>query len=348
MGRHPVGLPGGATRDLERLGPSAGTLEMEGPVRVVGEILARGDGVGDAAVPAPPVRLREPVVDGVADERMTERETPRLDRRHEDLVVGELGDGSGQLRVVGTRRSLHIDQARCHGTEHRGEERDVERSPDDRRGAGDPDGRRGARRQTRPDQGAERVRGAGGRDRITLAEGRVAAVGQDTQQLLDMERDAIRADLDRVGDVLGDRTRGPRDGRDHRRGLLRLEATQAQLLGESLGDQASAPLAHRDPRVELVASEGPDDQHRQVARSAGQRAQDLQGQVVRPMQVLQPEQDRTRRCRAGEQVGQVQDEGATPTMSVAGPVELGQARVESVPEVGEDRGPPQGPGEVEE
>ena len=144
-------------------------------------------GRGDARVPAPAIGLGQVVVDRVGDERVAEAVVAGHPGEHEQVVVDELADRSGQVRHV------VADDGR--------QQVEVERAPDDRAGLGHGHGLRAAHRDARLDDGLERVRRTGGLDGPELGERQPAVVGQGSEELLDVERDAVGAGLDGLGDV---------------------------------------------------------------------------------------------------------------------------------------------------
>ena len=86
------------------------------------------------------------------------------------------------------------------------------------------------------------------------------------------------------------------------RAVSRPQAPEPDLLGEPLRRSRDPPVAHRDAWEELVAAVGGEDEQRQVGQAAGQRLEDLERQVVRPVEVFEGHDDRAvgrRVSRAG-------------------------------------------------
>ena len=132
-----------------------------------------------------------------------------------------------------------------------------------------------------------------------------------------MERDAVGAGVDRVGDIARRGSSEPVEQRRHRRRVRRRQPRQADLLGQPPGEQPGSPRAHRGAREELVAPVRADDQQALVGDAAGQRLEDLERQVVAPVQVLEREDDRTVGGQAGQDLGDVQDEQPAAALGIA-------------------------------
>ncbi len=169
-----------------------------------------------------------------------------------------------------------------------------------------------------------------------------------------MEGDAVRSLVDRLGDITRRRQVGAREQRRHRRRVRRGQSVQADLLGLPSGEQAGAPLPHRGSREEFVAPVRPDDQQAFVGDAAGQRLEDLERQVVAPVQVLQRQDGRTAGGQAGQDLGDVQDEEAAAALRIAGAgsLLLGasvlQASAEPGPDVGQRGLPLHGARDIDE
>jgi hypothetical protein len=108
-----------------------------------------------------------------------------------------------------------------------------------------------------------------------------------------VQRDAVRALVDRVRDLpRGGKARGE-DERRHERGVPRAEAIEPQLLTEPLRQEACSPLAMDRARGQLVKAVHPQSQERTVMTEASEVADDLERELIGPLQVIESEESRT-------------------------------------------------------
>ena len=113
------------------------------------------------------------------------------------------------------------------------------------------------------------------------------------EQLLDVERDAVRPLVDGVDDLARRRQAGPEDERDHERRLVLREGLEAGLLGEPLAEQASR--ATRGGSSRPAARRAGTRRARSSGRSspeARELADDLEAELVGPLEVVEGEQRR--------------------------------------------------------
>ena len=157
---------------------------------------------------------------------------------------------------------------------------------------------------------------------------------QRAEQLLDVERDAIGALVDRLDDLAWSRQPRIEDQRRDERRLGPRQRRQAHLLGDPLGQEASAPVAQVDVE-RLVGAVAAAEHDRPVAGPAGQLGDDLEAQVVRPLQVLEQEQHLLRQRRE-DLVDDVHHELAT-SAHVVGVDHVVAKREELAAQVGEAR-----------
>ena len=127
------------------------------------------------------------------------------------------------------------------------------------------------------------------------------------------------------------------------------EAGQTRLLGESLRQQARAPLADARARRLVLGAQGRHHQEREVREPARERREHLEAEVVGPVEILEREQRWLRRG-VGQDVDQVEDEHAATLRSRGPPVvlRLREALDESFARGREARRPSHRPGEVPE
>jgi len=126
-----------------------------------------------------------------------------------------------------------------------------------------------------------------------VADGPAVDVGAERpEQLFDVERNAIGPLVYRVDDGARSRQAGAEDQRGHESGVVVPEALQADFLGNPLGEQSRAPFAMDRAGGQLVRSVRGEQQQRQPSRGPGKLADDLEAQLVRPLQVLERQDGR--------------------------------------------------------
>ena len=148
--------------------------------------------------------------------------------------------------------------ARTSGTKHRpttAPARATARASSDRR------------REARQDRVLDRARHMRVADRLAVG-ARVVAEG--AEQLLDVERDAVGALVDRAHHLARGGEPGRQDQRRHQRRLVVGERREPRLLGAALAEQPRPPLAVVRVERHLVRAVGPD--RRAAGRSATSRA----------------------------------------------------------------------------
>ena len=272
-----------------------------------------------------PLGFRDVGVDRITDQTMAEPIPPRSMGRQEDEVVGQLRQGPGEV----LRRLAS----------HAGEKLEVERPADD--GSRACDRGRGIRPAGKP-----------GEDRVLDGLGHIGVadfVGQqdrrprqDRQQFFDMEGDAVGPLVDGRGDITRQRQAGADEQRRHRRRVRRGQSVQADFLGLPSSEQAGAPLPHRGSREKLVAAVCPDHQQAPFRNASGQRLEDLERQIVAPVQVLQREDGRTVGGQVVQDLGDVEHEHAASSPWIAAGsllpcVRVLQASAESESDLGQRR-----------
>jgi hypothetical protein len=262
-------------------------------------VLVAHEGVGQARrerrLSRAGVQFAAPERGQVRVQRVADQGVPEVVRESVGVWPDEEPLGQLAQSVVDRVRRLAGD---------RGEQVQVEGAADHRRRAGQRPGRRAQRRGP----GQHRLR-EGVRQRRRRAD--------RGEELLHVQGDAVAAGEDRAGHR--GRQRGVGDGGGHGGRVRGAQPGQAGLLGVPLVEQAGTPHPHRHPGIQLVAAVGTHDQHRQPGQPMCEPGQDLQGQVVRPVQVLQRHQHRLRtRPGLGERVGQAGDEQAPLPVTVAG------------------------------
>ena len=122
-----------------------------------------------------------------------------------------------------------------------------------------------------------------------------------------MERDAVAALVDGLDDLARSRQARVEDERRDERGLLLGERPEPDLLRLSLAEQAGPPLARRSAGTDLVDPVRPDDEQRLLRASFAQLADDLEAELVRPLEVLEHQQ-RGSVDGGGDQVDDVEDQ----------------------------------------
>ena len=108
-----------------------------------------------------------------------------------------------------------------------------------------------------------------------------------------MQRDPVRPLVDRGRDIARGRQARVEDQRRREGRLLAGQRPEPDLLGDALGDQADAPIAQARARRDVLDPVVGDDQERTDPPAPRQLADDLEAQVVRPLEVLEPEHRRT-------------------------------------------------------
>ena len=204
-------------------------------------------------------------------------EVPQLARsgREEERLVNELEQRP--IEVLG--RDVH-DPGKHVGDEA---------APDDRRRPGSC---LGLRRQAL-EAGEHRVFDRGGdggvADRPAVDPG---AIAKRPEQFLDVERDPVGPLVHRLDHVTRRRQPGIQDQRRHQGRLLDRQLLQAHLFGDALGHEARMPLAQEAPATELVGSVGADQEQRPLPAASGELADDLEAEIVGPLEVLEQQGDR--------------------------------------------------------
>ena len=177
------------------------------------------------------------------------------------------------------------------------------------------------------------VRHGGVADRAAV---RPFVLGDRPEQLFDVERKAVGPRVDRGDDVARRRQTGAEDERRHERRLLEGQGCESRLLGDALRQEPRPPLPQESARRELVGAIGADDQQRSIAGRPSELGEDLEAQVVRPLQVVEGEHVGTVK-RADDQVDGLEDECPAPRLRRR-PRSRRRDRGASV------RGPPTAPG----
>ena len=185
------------------------------------------------------VGLRERPVDRVAQELVAEVVEPTGARRVEDALVHQLAERIGQGR-----------DGRIHDP---GEDLGHEAAADDGARAGDR--LRLGRQAPDPleDRVAERLRHGRLENRPAV---RPLGLVECAEELLDVERHAVRALVDRVDHGPRRREPRPQDERRHQRGLLVGQRRKTGLLGQSLGEEPGAPRPEDRGRNQLIGPVG--------------------------------------------------------------------------------------------
>ena len=217
-----------------------------------------------------------------------------------------------------------------------------EAAADDSAGAGDLAGLRRELAEPGEDRVLDRLRNVGIPDLPAI---RSRVVAERAEQLLDVEREPVRSLVDGRHDLAGRRQACVEDQRRHQRGLVVRQRRQARLLGKPLGDQPGPPLAEERARRQLLGPVGADEQHRQLARPTRQLADDLEADLVGPLEVLEVEHHGPV-DRGQDPVDDVEDVEAPGPEGVGLPGSAHREQVGAeVPELGHAAN---GPGEVED
>ena len=112
------------------------------------------------------------------------------------------------------------------------------------------------------------------------------------EQLLDVERDAVRALVHGLDDVARGGQVAAEDQRRGHAGLVERQGAELDLLGVALAEQPRPPLAMDRVDRELVGAVVAQDEQRPVRRVPGELADHLEADLVRPVQVHEDEQGR--------------------------------------------------------
>ncbi len=262
---------------------------------------------------------QELVVGGLLDQRMaepvalvrgpgTDHEQLRLDRfahARRELGVGQSAD---------LCEDVVADLASC-----------------DRRDLDEVGGRLRGRCQSNQEHPAKRVGQA-----VSGTHGRI----RSRDQLLGEERIPVRPPGDRVEQGRGRRCADdPGQKLDQ---LVALEAAEVESLDPRLPFRLGQPGGQRVSTVELIGAEGADDEQPLVARVAPQEGEEVAGRPVRPVEILDDEEDRAFSRQTAEQVEEpFEDPDLEPVVAAAGsgrgPVAVGRRRRQLRDEAGEDR-----------
>ena len=128
----------------------------------------------------------------------------------------------------------------------------------------------------------------------------VAAVDRLLQHLLEHERVPLRPPLHEVAELGRDRLR-VEDRRDHLRDLAAVERRQRDRLGHARPAPRLEERRERMPPVELVASVRDEDERPHAGQAAGQVVEELARRRVRPVDVLDDEEQAVLARRDREQ-----------------------------------------------
>jgi hypothetical protein len=216
-----------------------------------------------------------------------------------------------RARRLGLRDQAVVDQLEQAALGGQlGDDVDVERLAGDRRCLG---GAARVRRQRRRPHEHGVAYGRGNGQRAVL--GQLDAVRAGPQkvsgaqrggQLLDEERDALRAVVDHARERRGDRLAQDARGQVRRPGWV--ERLQRQLVQAAGAAELRAQPPQRVPARQLVGPVRADHEQRQLSQRVGERGQHLEGRVVGPVQVVDHDDGgrarRDRRERAAERLDQ--------------------------------------------
>ena len=109
------------------------------------------------------------------------------------------------------------------------------------------------------------------------------------EQLLDVERDPVGSLVHGIHDLARGRESGVEDERGDERGLRPRERHQPDLLGDALRQQPGPPVAKGGAGWTLVGPIPTAEEQVPITRPAGELGDDLEAQVIGPLQVLEPE-----------------------------------------------------------
>ena len=112
---------------------------------------------------------------------------------------------------------------------------------------------------------------------------------QRSQQLFDMQWHAVGPLEERPHDRLWRGPAGSEDQVGHQPRLLEVQRLEPHFFAESLGQQPRSPFPQQGPGLKRVVAVRRDEQQPVVAGHAGQLGQDLQAQVVGPLEVIKRE-----------------------------------------------------------
>ena len=90
----------------------------------------------------------------------------------------------------------------------------------------------------------------------------------------------------------GSRQASAQDQRRHESRLVVGQRLETRLLGEPLAEQPRPPLPMEGAERELIGTIGAEQQQRTILPDARQLADDLEAQLVGPLQILEGEQRR--------------------------------------------------------
>ena len=265
----------GGRRRLRGLLELAGRLVVRRPVAVAAELGTAPGHLRDPGVQRAAPGQRRVGLDGVADQRVPEAEPPRRLRLHEP-PLDQLVEVPGRL-LLGAAR-------------HGGHEVHVEAAVHDGGGDRAVPGRLRERVEPLPDRVGQRLR------HERRVRGEVPLRG-GVHELLDVQGHAARPLVHQL-DQPPRRARAGQQLAHHAPGLDEVQTGERDLLGHPLEQEPGPPGPHRRVVVQLVGPQRPDDEQRQGRQPAGQVGDDLQAQLVAPVQVLQRQQRRAAGRRA--------------------------------------------------
>ena len=154
----------------------------------------------------------------------------------------------------------------------------------------------------------------------------VGRLGEAAQHLLDEERVARGAALERAGEL---------GVADERGGLRLAEPGQRDALDDLLAAEVGEQARGRAAGLGLGVAQGDEHQQRRAVQAADDVAQEQQRRPPRPLEVLEHEQQRPRRRGLAEQRGDRLEQPVAAVLALAGersrrraPAELGHERRE--------------------
>ena len=267
-GEHPLGRQAGGDGRAERARHVVGGVPVAGEDaldrrggRVAHQLAALVDGLRQARVQRAALARQQVAVDGLADQRVAER-VGLARAGHDHLVRDRLAQAAQQVGLVEVR------QRRQQPVAHRVLDRD--RAHDLLRGVGQP-------LHARDEQVAQRLGQL------------LAAVGGGGEQLLGVERVALAALEQAVGEVVGGRRvedRGDLGGE-----LVAAEALQPEPVDAGRALELGQQRPQRMAPVQLVGAVGDDQRQRLRARAAHEEGQEVARGLVGPVQVLEHQHD---------------------------------------------------------
>ena len=217
--------------------------------------------VGQPRVQRAALAGQQVAVDGLADERVAER-VGLAGARHEHLVGDRLAQALQQVGLVELREGG--EQLVAHRV------LDADDTHDLLRGLRQP-------LHARDEQVAQRLGQL------------VAAVGGGREQLLGVERVALAALEQPVGELVG--RRRVEDRGDLRDQLVAAEAREAEAVDAGRALELGQQRPQRMAAVQLVRAVGDDERERLVARAAHEEGEEVARRLVGPVQVLEHEHD---------------------------------------------------------